>query len=41
MTFKLSININNKVVSVKLQDLPFMGEEIITEEEKVGIEISY
>ncbi len=41
MTFLLTIDVVNRKVKVKVNDMPVLGQSIITDEEKSGIEIEY
>lgn len=40
-TFLLTVDRTNRKVKVKISDLPFLGQRIITNAEKEGIEIEY
>lgn len=40
-TFKLTVDIDNRKVKVKINDMPVLGQTIITDDEKHGIEIEY
>lgn len=41
MTFQLQIDSANRRVNIQIADLPELGQEVITEEEKNGVQVAY